>query len=925
MLARTFGHAAQDAIVDALPPAERNKTTVQLTLNETRESVITVTAESTSVDRYILTFSIRQAVCAGTLTCSVSWEFSATRRRLEAGALAITITRRFPLAAIDSGAVVEIEAAVASVVAAHASDSGAAVESTVTTILQASAAVLTVATTDTSGVDNALTSDPDALAASVASQVGLAADGVFVGTDERAPPPPPPPPLPPPPTTPPSPPPRSPPPSLAASTADASPSSDGKVLSSTSEILIGAGGASLLLFVLVVAGWYFCCRPPRKSKDVRFRVSLGGAIEKRTTAPAPAVAAMAVIRYAIRRDQSPEPRPVAVRIGGRAMGRPVVPQLSALRESAKPGSPGTPEFVRRQHSFSEELSSRALARKSPDSSSAKYKREHSFGAGDLLRSTRIDPRCAQPQRLSGVRRAALAAVRGKKHQTEPTNETALAAGQSPEAQTEQPTASYQRSISFTAWQQSQATAVPAEQQREAMRLAAGSEKPPSSRLDFSRIEHDILRLQASAPAAAEKPSGRGSPPTRGATFAPTQPPHGVPPPGGRGSIGEQQEGVPAALQRARARKAKGLRKQLSWERRKSRPRLVPGVSESQPTPPAADGARASMVQLDVRSLDTIALDVDATTTPRPPPDTPPGTAASAIAEGTALPVGSAVVCVGMDAASGLSGRRGRLRQGATAEGDCDVQIEAAAHAPAGVPAARVSVPLTKLRTRLHYAASNGDVASVRAALAAGEDVAWVDAEKGRSALWSAAFFGEVRASRPLAASRCLLSHPRPARHRPNARACCSKRARRSTSAPPPASLRCGWRASAGTWRASSCWRGTARTSRTCWRPAARRCSPRRSTTTQTQSPRCWPPGRTRARHSAAGGRSTGRDSTISTRAWRCSTSAPTVASGTRSPEFFATLCRRVRRRRRRRTPQPPEPQPRQTFQTCRRRRQPARC
>ena len=102
----------------------------------------------------------------------------------------------------------------------------------------------------------------------------------------------------------------------------------------------------------------------------------------------------------------------------------------------------------------------------------------------------------------------------------------------------------------------------------------------------------------------------------------------------------------------------------------------------------------------------------------------------------------------------------------------------------------VEITRSNVRTLLYFAASNGIADTVAAELHAGLPLAvidWVDAAKGRSALWSAAFYGE-RCARPAVqeAERAWGSGRGPGRGRGRAGMMLRARVRGAMSSPSPA-------------------------------------------------------------------------------------------------------------------------------------------
>ena len=142
----------------------------------------------------------------------------------------------------------------------------------------------------------------------------------------------------------------------------------------------------------------------------------------------------------------------------------------------------------------------------------------------------------------------------------------------------------------------------------------------------------------------------------------------------------------------------------------------------------------------------------------------------------------------------------------------------------------VEITRSNVRTLLYFAASNGIADTVAAELHAGLPLAvidWVDAAKGRSALWSAAFYGE-RCARPAVqeAERAWGSGRGPGRGRGRAGMMLRARVRGAMSSPSPAARALSSSALSSSALTSSALTSSALTSSASERRSGQGCCPR---------------------------------------------------------------------------------------------------
>ena len=126
-----------------------------------------------------------------------------------------------------------------------------------------------------------------------------------------------------------------------------------------------------------------------------------------------------------------------------------------------------------------------------------------------------------------------------------------------------------------------------------------------------------------------------------------------------------------------------------------------------------------------------------------------------------LLMGQRVVVVGLAGDSGINGHGGVCVR-RTPENPTLIQLqlnEATSSAGSSEVGTVVTVAEANLRTLLYFAASNGIADTVAAEIQTGVSrhvLNWQDSAKGRSALWSAAFYGEVRCVETLISARATV-------------------------------------------------------------------------------------------------------------------------------------------------------------------------
>ena len=236
-----------------------------------------------------------------------------------------------------------------------------------------------------------------------------------------------------------------------------------------------------------------------------------------------------------------------------------------------------------------------------------------------------------------------------------------------------------------------------------------------------------------------------------------------PPPSSTGSSGRLNPAL------ARARSAAQLRPALP-------PGLPPGVgapSASRPpaaalhagaSPPAALVASGGGVSSEQRRQLRCSQSFTASTFTAPQQ-------ARAPAESSDPLLGQRVVVVGVTADSGLNGRGAtvvgrdpenystvRISLNTASSSDADGKLNA--DGTRGWQPNLATMPENNLRTLLYFAASNGIWDTVSAEINSGLSqrvLDWVDTVKGRSAIWSAAFYGEQRCVELLAAAKASVN------------------------------------------------------------------------------------------------------------------------------------------------------------------------
>ena len=124
-------------------------------------------------------------------------------------------------------------------------------------------------------------------------------------------------------------------------------------------------------------------------------------------------------------------------------------------------------------------------------------------------------------------------------------------------------------------------------------------------------------------------------------------------------------------------------------------------------------------------------------------------------------MGQRVVVVGLAGDSGINGHGG-VCVARSAENPTLIRLqlnEASSSAAGSSEDSVVTVSESNLRTLLYFAASNGIADTVAAEIQTGVSrhvLNWQDTAKGRSALWSAAFYGEVRCVETLISARATV-------------------------------------------------------------------------------------------------------------------------------------------------------------------------